>query len=151
MLELTLKKAHELVDAAVALKGEGYVYEKTGGMCKYVHFDEGWSDGGAVSRVNETPGCIVGQALTLGGVEFEYFYSGDSNELGVATLMDVLERKKRVSTDNEALRFLEAVQISQDAGIPWGEAVAQARRGMAYYVSYSGERHWMTIEEYNAL
>lgn len=143
MLELTFEKAQELVDAAIAERGEDYVYSKQAGSCLYVHSDSWFHDErGEWVRVNEKPGCIVGVALVNLGVGMDELVS--INTLDASAALQHLEQRG-VWVETEAVDFLSRVQVSQDNGMPWGEARDRANLGQVY--SKSSES-WISYNEY---
>jgi hypothetical protein len=123
MIELTWTKVNELLDAAVAEKGADYVYQDPDGRrggevdedgcpaavtCRYVHGDK--------------PGCIVGNVLHRAGVSL----SALRDEEGVGAYNSMFERLY-VSMPTHASDLLAHVQDRQDVGVPWGDAVREAR------------------------
>lgn len=141
MLELTFEKAQELVDAAIAERGEDYVYGKHAGSCLYVHSDSWFDDTrGEWVLINERPGCIVGMALVKGGVSMDDLIP--INTMDAPTVLDSLEG---VEAERKAVDFLTLVQISQDSGVTWGEARYRANLGQVYSKSSDC---WMSYDEY---
>ena len=100
-----------LLREVIAEKGEDYVYDspiEPRSRCLYVH------DG--------QPGCIVGHVLHRAGVSVE----------GLAGVEDWTPLDHEVVPQfcgwaaEPALELLAAVQVEQDAGATWGEALRRA-------------------------
>lgn len=133
---LTLKLAHELVEKAIALKGEDFIYRTSdnSGVCSYVNVIEDYSE-------DDDPtyglGCIVGHALlpALPEIDLEEFVArGYLNEERAGALLDWLHNSGYVSSEipQDVYSYLEALQLSQDNDRPWGEANEQAKRGFVW-------------------
>lgn len=133
MLYLDFEKAQQLVNEAIAEKGEDYVYEKEGDSCHYVHgIDEVWDsfeENYVRSFDNATTGCLVGHALKLGGVPLEAMGTGYRNDSDADSLLRKLEDADFVSVMGKAKWYLTNLQQSQDLGTPWGIAAEAAARG----------------------
>jgi hypothetical protein len=116
--KIDLDTAKNLIEKAIADKGEDYVYPRAvlaaEGMkaCEYFEPDE---TTGAV-----VPSCIVGYALAYIGVEAEDL----GNENG-GTVWDMVTEAD-LAIDIDAANFWMNVQQLQDRGVPWGQAYAQA-------------------------
>lgn len=125
MLHLDLDKARELVSLAIAEKGEDYVYVNergvSGGACYNVHTDP---DG------NLTPGCLVGHALYLGGIPLASM-GGLRMTSAAGSLLGDLRDEGLLSRSPAAVEWLLDVQLAQDDGKTWGEAVAIADENLA--------------------
>lgn len=129
--KVTPQQLLSLLEEVVAAKGADYVYSSEesveesvrdsayDGSCRYVHH---LSDGSKV------PGCIVG---TLLHDKFGVSIAGLMSEEGKSATYAVpfLLPEKFTST---TLDMLSAVQINQDGGMTWGEAVENVRRGFSY-------------------
>lgn len=126
----------ELLNAAVAKKGEDYVYGsdlvinqfgRPGPSCHYA-----W-DG--------KPDCIVGHVLASVGVSLAELHYGDSpseeNDFqpknygryatgSANSVIEVLSRDGVVNFTDDARALLQETQRLQDSYVPWGEAVAEA-------------------------
>lgn len=98
-----------LMEAAVELKGEDYVYDQKdpGGMCYYIR------DG--------QPSCIVGHVLVMAGVEPERI--GLKEYLGAWRAVPEL-----TDWDPDIVKALSDAQAAQDHGAPWGEALERYKR-----------------------
>jgi hypothetical protein len=106
---LNYKEAVELLNRAVAEKGEDFVYpanrsDPNTPAC--VYFAEG------------APSCIIGHVLAYKGVPAEKMEGDPINAAPVVSL--------HIAQDDSTACLLIDAQINQDAGIPWGEAVALA-------------------------
>lgn len=117
MIHLTLDKVYEYADAAVAEKGEDYVYTNPDGdrsHCLYVHG----------SGEDAVPGCIVGNILARAGLEL----SESWNDRGsVFRLFGKLSDSGLIQHDDGVLAFLRAAQRDQDFGYTWGDSVRTAK------------------------
>lgn len=130
MITIDGKRAIELIEQVVRLKGEDYEYPNAkSGLCSYA--DE---YGG--------PSCIVGYALNIAGVPEEVLpaldsaeidYIGESGEKPFGTSISELYSTKALRdiasvelTSTAAAAFQEA-QKRQDNGKPWVEALTGAK------------------------
>lgn len=133
MLDLSFKKAQELVAEAIAAKGDGYVYEKQGHSCQYVHnVGKVWNDlveGYEHEFSDATPGCLVGDALKRGGIPMEVLGHSDINDGGSDELLSLLRNKDFLRVSERARYYLSDLQTSQDYGVPWGKASELAKQG----------------------
>lgn len=108
--ESTREYVTRLMEEAVALKGEDYVYEmprnKEGDVigCSYIH--------------NDQPSCIVGHVLVAAGVDPDQLHQHE----GVAA-ENLTIRVQLWDTDYTMSRALNAAQEAQDSGETWGEAL----------------------------
>jgi hypothetical protein len=95
----------ELLQRAVAEKGDGYVYDADGAMCRYAEEETG------------APSCIVGHVLDYVGLL-------DQAEEGAGALgVDGV----KMNFTNRAGHMLWAAQIMHDHGRTWGEALVAAK------------------------
>lgn len=110
----------DLLREAVRGRGEDFVYpDKWRLECGPEHFGKGpclyFTDDGE-------PACIVGFVLSKLGVK-------QSDLRGSIFSADVVnEWQDKVHFDTEAVHVLRVVQIRQDAGDTWGEAVRQGEQ-----------------------
>jgi hypothetical protein len=115
-VHLTLDLAKQLVERAIAEKGEDYVYLPPGGRvgepCLNWHLQP---DGQMV------PGCIVGHVWHYLGFTNEDTGQGDAKHV-----LGYLEGYDHLTYTEDAADFLYAVQDQQDRGVPWGEAYKEA-------------------------
>ncbi|HEY6019706.1 MAG TPA: hypothetical protein VIY48_07340 [Candidatus Paceibacterota bacterium] len=136
VLELNMAKARELVELAIEEKGPKYVYvnsyERTSGVCSYVHDIHG---------VDPEPGCIVGHALILGGLDVEDFT--DINEVSATAALDALWDRGLVHTSGAVCFYLDTLQMNQDAGIAWGEANEKALEGYVWDTDNNPKGQWV--------
>lgn len=117
MIELTLEKAIELAENAVADRGADYVYTNPEGnrdTCHYIH-----------SKPGEplVVGCIVGHMLNQLGIDLHAINN-------VADILDVkkgLEEREILTMDRWASAFLSRLQRRQDDGANWLSALDIAR------------------------
>lgn len=123
MIELTRDLVKKALEAAVAERGSGYVYKPEnppmrrsfdgGTMCYYVHSDK---DG------REFPGCIAGNVLHRLGVTLHELKQHETT--AVSSILENSDSDIEWSYDSR--HILDAAQSNQDAGDPWGVAVANA-------------------------
>jgi hypothetical protein len=109
---LTLSLANELIERAIAEKGEDYVYLNPEGNrdnCYNWHLQP---DGQVV------PGCIVGHVWHYLGFQPDEVNAG----AGVSAVVGELVISGRLNCERDALQFLWRMQVHQDLGIPWGVA-----------------------------
>ena len=117
MAVITFYMALEALNAAVDEKGSDYVYEGGRMSRTYVAYDE--------------PSCIVGNALHRLGVSISTLTEMDRRTIDGAAIssrkvLEVLEGSGFI-LDNDAVMLLATAQVMQDAEIPWGDAVREAR------------------------
>ncbi len=108
----TADQALELLERAVATRGEDFVYEKPedAEFCVYVR------DG--------KPDCLIGVVLSMVGWTNEELEVADS--IGTVSTLAIDTRwADRFSKD--AVRILGSAQSAQDFGRAWGSALAKAR------------------------
>lgn len=111
--QIDAQRALDLLEKAVAERGEEYVYQpvwfpgRSELSCVYVDQDE-------------QPSCIVGMALTLHGIPAETL--ARVNDFAADCLPT-----EWVTT--EAAYILRHAQRLQDRGLAWGAAVRNARSG----------------------
>jgi hypothetical protein len=109
-LEISYDEALELLDRAVAERGEDYVYD---GACEYFQCD-----------ADNQPGCIVGHVLAYKGMDPELL---DKLGLNSTKLAYVADKSEVLKLDIKTKVLLDEVQNRQDTGIPWGKAVSTSR------------------------
>lgn len=116
MIEITHQSVVDGLSAIVAECGEDFVYPSRGGECVYVY--------------NGKPDCIVGRFLASVGVPVERLAKADTVDLdGSIAAGDLLERLQQegiASADRFARNILQVVQVKQDGGHTWGEALDMA-------------------------
>lgn len=100
-----IKHVRDLAEA-----NPNYVYDQT--PCRYL--------------VNKEPSCIIGQAAHKAGVELAELEAWDNSKAD-STASCVLPR---IGVDGPGLDWLDRVQMAQDRGDPWGEAVAKADKAV---------------------
>jgi hypothetical protein len=133
MLHIDLATAKRLVNEAVTEKGKNYIYPfnacvyavEADTMYSYVD-DDGSLQGDAVTT-EDAPACIVGVALYKGGVPLRWLlrnaYKGDAPDI-----LCEAEDFGLLTFDEDVVKWLTCVQIRQDQGVSWGEAVQYANR-----------------------
>lgn len=116
--ENTRQYVTRLMEEAVALKGEDYVYEQRkpddfGETCDYIR------DG--------QPSCIVGHVLVAAGVRPEVLsnHEGEGAYSAINTLAHCGGQEGLIewAADNDLRSALNDAQGAQDAGRTWGEAL----------------------------
>lgn len=134
--ELTLELAHSLVEKAIALKGEDYVYKPSDVFlsCTYVDAEEVWDGEDYVDHLK--PGCIVGLAILpqLPELDLDILSGMQVNESPAGAFLDWLRNSGYIASDVpvEVVDYLWALQNSQDNKRPWGEAHREAKRGFTW-------------------
>lgn len=127
---LDAAKAVELLKAAVAERGERYVYSEPEDGCVYV------ADG--------APSCLVGEALVAHGLPVGFFYQAVSYDKQFAAEanglpMSLLHKAGVLPfVTARARAALTAAQNVQDQGCSWGDALERAERE-ALNTAYSDE------------
>jgi hypothetical protein len=93
-------------------ENEGFIYERPvpEGECRYVHFD--LDDDG--NRINERPGCLVGQILSRAGVPLSELELSEGRSAGVLPFFDA-----------GAKNIMDLAQAVQDGGDTWGQALKE--------------------------
>ena len=117
MAVITYDMVLEALNAVVDEKGGDYVYEGGRMSRTYAAYDE--------------PSCIVGNALHRLGVSISTLTEMDRRTIDGAAIssrkvLEVLEGRGFI-LDNGAVMLLATAQVLQDAEIPWGDAVREAR------------------------
>ncbi len=118
-LEINLDNVNELLDTAIATRGEGYVYNEDNDSCVYMN------DDGSAS-------CLIGVMFTQLGCTFEV-PTGDS-AVGYFMLAGPLDYAREdleaanpgLTITDDALVVLRAAQTVQDNGGTWGLASSVA-------------------------
>jgi hypothetical protein len=111
IIKITFDEAVELLDRAVAEKGEDYIYPGSlgNGACWYTR------DG--------RPDCIVGHVLFWKGVTPEQLERLEgTSAFGLDGWLEL---------DEKTSQLLWKTQQRQDSGVPWGRAVAEAKAEVA--------------------
>lgn len=114
MEELTYERALELARKIVSEFGEDYVYPEN-------HKERGASAASAPSCMyvhDGQPSCLVGHVLYRHGVSIKDLV--DREFLSAWEVAAGL-----VASDEKTRQFLEAVQVAQDKGTTWNQAVDQ--------------------------
>lgn len=128
-VKISFSQALDLAQMAVADKGEDYVYQRPFyaplGHTVCAYYDE-----------SGQPSCLVGHILHGMGLRTR----GRKNFCSVAELAEI----GVISIDAKTNYFLGFLQSSQDIGIPWGTALAQA---LAHYKTFADEAGEESNEE----
>lgn len=122
-----LGEARELLAKAIAERGEDYVYERQDGAddCMYLTYEGYDYDAEYATSTPKCPtgaACLVGYVLVEKGVPLlEIAGVEGNNATGAMEMLGAFE--------NPVIRkALNDAQSRQDAGQPWGEAVAAFER-----------------------
>jgi len=115
---LTNEVVSDLLDEALALRGERYVYPREDGLtCTYVR------DG--------KPSCLVGVVLSLAGLPLDELVKADKAAYGTSEQADKLlvdlDLRGKIRMTHDVMRALSHAQMMQDGGETWGEAVELAK------------------------
>ena len=112
--------AIKLLEGAVQLRGEAYIYSQpTSGLCFY--------------EFNGTPSCGIGWALSRAGASLETLrvldraYDGFPAAIGAPEIPKLLEGQGIQLVGNAQAIFKE-FQLSQDRGHTWGTALTEAQQ-----------------------
>jgi hypothetical protein len=108
-IKITFDEAVELLDRAVAEKGEDYIYPRSAGEAECLYVEDG------------QPSCIVGHVLFWKGLTLERIESIEGMSAFALNDYDWLD------LDEKAEALLWKTQSRQDSGVPWGRAVAEAK------------------------
>lgn len=113
----------EAMRAAVAEKGEGYVYKRQ------VHPDS--PDTGLTSCLNTTPdrtapGCLAGEVFHRVGVPLEWLADMANINSGATAVVAKLRHEGKFDFDDASVKLLSEAQSYQDSGTPWGSALEKA-------------------------
>lgn len=131
--KLTLEVAKELVNEAIALRGEDYEYRRGHKSdCMYVHHDEVWDDvreDYVPAENGKQPGCVVGLALNLHGVPLEAMEEMEGNDANA--LIEYLRGEGILEYEDKAAEYLYYNQVAQDRGETWGFAKQEAEGRLA--------------------
>lgn len=124
---LTPRDAIELLERAVAEKGEDYVYrpDRTStDPCFYADYDD-YDDYDEV-EVPTGPGCIVGHVLSYLGATPEDLAALDLQQPGATAVCE------KLSANADVIGILTAAQDTQDGlwANTWGQALESARRSL---------------------
>ncbi len=109
MTDITYESALEALKAAVAEKGEDYVYAWVDYKCVYSH--------------NGKPSCGVGHVLHRLGVDTEGFEHTTMNTKMFDSLAYRLRDLSVITITQSAIDLLREFQNCQDEGRTWGEAL----------------------------
>ena len=130
---VTLNLAEELLERAVAEKGEGYEYPDWASGCYYERDD--------------APSCIVGHVFNylgltpeqLGQLDAPNKHFSDANGQPVSrnnvvsALVPLVAEAFDIELTEPAAVLLREAQLQQDNGSPWGLAAQRAKAAVAGY------------------
>jgi hypothetical protein len=114
VINLTLQRAKELIEQAIAEKGADYEYHRTDdAQCLNWH------------RVGDdyVPGCIIGHVFHYLGFTHE-----DTGEGSASGCLDQLRSSGLIEFEELVPGFCDAIQDEQDNGASWGSAYASGQR-----------------------
>lgn len=122
-IQITLPKAVEMVQAAIARKGADYVYPNHGTQCQYVDWTVTQDENGTPER-HFTHGCIIGDIfINELNLDMEGIADGYMNSASSSAFIQELARCGLVeSCTDEADDYFSYVQSAQDRGMTWGNA-----------------------------
>lgn len=125
MESLTYERALALAEEIVAERGSGFVYNPGGeGDCFYVPTaDPRLGDKRMIEAPfgGEVTGCLVGEIISRAGL------MTDEIAESVMDVPELIEREY-LSVDGERVEaFLRTLQVRQDDGASWGDALADAK------------------------
>jgi hypothetical protein len=132
MIELTLEEAFELAKSFVEPNPD-FIYKDeegksgVGANCHYIH--------GADTDL-EKPGCIVGTMFDALGVERSDLIRCDDLSRTASQVLSSLELRGMVQLLGPVGEFLDALQVHQDRGHNWGNALRDAARRVG--IDYQG-------------
>lgn len=110
------------LNEAVKTKGYDYIYPRRERLYCY----NVWQG---------QPDCIVGWVMVWLGVPVEWFEEEHRDTDDVGDTCKALHLEGRFEFTEEARDLLGKVQISQDNGMAWGEAVTRAHLGDEWFAS----------------
>lgn len=119
-ISITAEQFTAAMEAAVADKGEEYVYPF-----------ESPQRGGCFYRDGDTPLCIVGDALSriLTPDQFRGLVPDRHNDAAGPTALGLLTRKY-FNVDYRVISAAQSAQGAQDDGLTWGEALRKYKRNL---------------------
>lgn len=118
MTAWTYEAVLDAMKAAVAERGEAYIYTEHFKQCRYAFT----TDDGIV------PGCLVGEVAVRLGVPLDYLAGPGVNDLDADTLLSNLVREERVGDIPEEVFVLcNVAQDDQDRSNSWGYALRHAQ------------------------
>ncbi len=129
---ITLEDARQAAEAAVARKGEDYVYEKHDKSCIYVTYDKAYDELAeeyVISEGTQAPSCLVGHMLIDSwGVDPELFApsGGTENIENNMPVDEVIHYTSSLEFTPEALNYMTLLQQQQDLGEAWGWVLSYA-------------------------
>lgn len=131
-IHIDAARVRELFAAALADRGEGYVYQRPaqGDACLYWHNPSSETQPPGVAG---QPGCLVGYVLHAAGVPGTTLAANEGQDS--STVCDRLRAAGVVTVTYRAKSLLSDAQERQDDGAPWGEAVARALANDAEWLS----------------
>ncbi len=110
---ITLQQAAAELDQIVAEKGADYVYPGSrrdpGAGC--ANFEDG------------SPSCIIGHWYAFHGMEDKEVMAADCKYASVGMVNSLMG----LHMDPLVVKFFASIQVAQDMGTPWGEAVAYGK------------------------
>lgn len=123
MITIEISDAIKMMEQAVEERGKDYVYEPPGGeSCEYTH----------VINDQIVPGCIVGQGFYDKGIPLERIHNLGGGS--AFNFIKELERNGLANVSENAGIFLRKIQVEQDQGMAWGNALDFALSGMRDYL-----------------
>jgi hypothetical protein len=121
VIEINKERAIELLEQAVAERGEDFVY--------YNAYQENYANYGACRyQIDGEPACLVGLALAKAGVSPEGLNLLEGSGI---TNSYTLNRPQNLKITPDALAVFQVAQDTQDNDGPWGEALRLAKEKAA--------------------
>ena len=134
--EVTPAKAVELVEQAVARRGNDYVYPEDWknpetNRCRYLNEDG-------------TPACIVGDIFAAEGWFWGQAETVIHSEVNYSSMRDLLTLLgKEGELSENVIDVLEAAQSAQDHGDTWGTALTKAERKHEEFLARAENGGWI--------
>lgn len=116
MIKIDKRKAIQLLEQAVAERGEDYVYGEHFKYCEYTSHPE------LANYDDMFPACVVGVAMVNAGIPVEVL---DDITGPVEDLVVELRERGEAKISESAARILNAAQRVQDASITGVDAITQ--------------------------
>ncbi len=120
------------IDAIVEVKGEDFEYEPLYGQCSYFEPENRGSHEPHEAEWS-TPSCIIGHYFkdlgidSVGELASQTNRSTACNELHFRQISSLLRINGNFDFTDDAVDYLRNVQINQDTGETWGDAVRIAK------------------------
>jgi hypothetical protein len=128
-IQVTLDAVREAAKAAVADRGEGYIYKDHYDACRNTQWQRISNEEG--EAMMQVPGCLVGDVLHRIGVPLPDLATWDDTTAD-DLLANLLAHNHVESVAEGVETYLVAAQVMQDTeGMTWGMALASAEASVA--------------------